>query len=79
MFETFNVPCFYLSINGLLALYSCGRTTGVSLECGEGITNCLPVEDGSQIPYSIKRMNFAGSDIDEYLRKILNHKGYNFS
>ena len=29
MFEVFNVPCLYVSMQGVCALYASGRTTGV--------------------------------------------------
>ena len=31
MFETFNAPAFYVSIQAVLSLYASGRTTGVVL------------------------------------------------
>ena len=29
MFETFNVPCLYVAVQAVMALYSTGRTTGM--------------------------------------------------
>jgi actin beta/gamma 1 len=31
MFETFDVPAFYLSLAPVLAIYSAGKTTGIVL------------------------------------------------
>lgn len=46
VFETFAVPKFQISMNALNALYSEALTSGLILECGEGLTTCVPVIDG---------------------------------
>merc|ERR1712154_515832 len=38
MFETFNVPEFYVAVQAVLSLYSSGRTTGIVLDCGDGLS-----------------------------------------
>lgn len=43
MFENFRVPSFYLAIQAMLALYSSGRTTGLVLDAGDGVTHTVPV------------------------------------
>jgi len=43
MFEKFNVPAFYLAIQAVLSLYSSGRTTGIVLDAGDGVTHTVPV------------------------------------
>jgi len=43
MFEKFNVPAFYLGIQAVLSLYSSGRTTGLVLDAGDGVTHTVPV------------------------------------
>merc|ERR1719427_1523534 len=42
MFETFNVPAMYVAIQAVLSLYASGRTTGIVLDAGEGITFNVP-------------------------------------
>merc|ERR1711939_919131 len=37
MFETFNVRRFYVAIQAVLSLYASGRTTGVVVDCGDGV------------------------------------------
>ena len=53
MFEVFNVPCLYVSMQAVCALYSYGRTTGVVLDSGEGVTHTVPIYEGFAIPHAI--------------------------
>lgn len=43
MFESFNIPSFYLGVQAVLALYASGRTTGVVLDSGDGVTHTVPI------------------------------------
>lgn len=79
MFETFEVPHFYLSIQAVLSLYSSGRTTGLVLDAGDGVTHTVPIFDGYTLPHAIERNDLAGRDLTEYMRKLLNEIGLNFN
>ena len=46
MFETFNVPGMYVAIQAVLSLYASGRTTGIVVDSGDGVTHTVPVYDG---------------------------------
>ncbi len=77
-FETFNTPALYLSIQAILALYSLGKTTGVVLDSGDGVSHVVPVYEGFSLPNSIKRIDIAGRDITEQLQLLLRKSGYIF-
>lgn len=79
MFEVFNVPCLYVSVQGVLALYSSGRTSGVVLDSGDGVSHTVPIYEGYAIPHAIQRIHLAGRDLTEYLRQILSQRGYSFT
>ena len=79
MFEVFNVPCLYVSVQSVLALYSNGRTTGVVLDSGDGVSHTVPIYEGYAIPHAIQRIHLAGYDITKYLQKILDERGYSFT
>lgn len=76
MFESFNVPSFYVSIQAVLALYAAGRTTGIVLDSGDGVTHIVPVFEGYSLPHAIKRLDLAGRDLSEYLIALLTERGY---
>ena len=76
MFETFNVPAMYVAIQAVLSLYSSGRTTGIVINIGDGVSHTVPVYEGYALPPAILRLNLAGRDITENLMKILTERGY---
>ena len=39
MFETFNVPAMYVAIQAVLSLYASGRTTGIVMDSGDGVSH----------------------------------------
>ncbi|CDW86652.1 actin [Stylonychia lemnae] len=79
MFEVFNVPCLYVSVQGVLALYSSGRTSGVVLDSGDGVSHTVPIYEGYAIPHAIQRIHLAGRDLTDYLKTLLAKRGYNFT
>ncbi|KAI3362478.1 hypothetical protein L3Q82_012763 [Scortum barcoo] len=78
-FETFNVPALFISMQAVLSLYATGRTTGVVLDSGDGVTHVVPIYEGFAIPHSIMRVDIAGRDVSRYLRLLLRKEGYNFN
>jgi centractin len=75
MFETFNCPALYLSIQAILALYASGKTTGVVLDSGDGVSHVVPVYEGFSLPTAIKRIDVAGRDVTEQLQLLLRKNG----
>ena len=63
MFETFEVPAYYLAIQAVLSLYSSGRTIGLVLDAGDDVTHTVPVYEGYTLPHAIETNHLAGRDL----------------
>ena len=79
MFETFNTPAMYVSIQAVLSLYASGRTTGIVLESGDGVTHAVPIFESCVLSHSIVRLDMAGRDLTEHLLELLAERGYTFT
>jgi actin beta/gamma 1 len=75
MFETFQVQGLYVAIQAVLSLYSNGRTTGLVVDSGDGVTHTVPVYEGFSIPHAIKKNYIAGRAITAHMVNLLTADG----
>jgi actin-related protein len=69
------VPALYTSVQAVLSLYASGKTTGIVLDSGDGVSHAVPVFQGFAIPNSIRRIDVAGRDVTEHMQQLLRKSG----
>lgn len=72
MFEKMKVKSLAIFNTAVLSLFSTGRTRGLVLECGDGLTQAVPVFEGYAIPHAIFKMEVAGAEITQQAAALMN-------
>jgi len=71
MFDTFEVQGCYVAIQAVMSLYAAGRTTGLVVDSGDGVSHTVPVYEGFSVPHAVEKMEIAGRVLSLYLQKLL--------
>ena len=81
MFEAFNIPAMHIAYQAVLSLFASGRSTGLVLDCGDGLCQCVPIWDDRIVPkvFAVEDLDLGGCDLTEYLRLMLFEHGYSFT
>jgi len=75
LFETFNVPAMHMTLQPVLAMYASGRTSGIVVDCGDGVTQMVPIYECYMLPQASTRINLAGTDVTSHMKALMAEKG----
>lgn len=79
LFETFKTPAMHIAYQSRLSMYSYGRTSGLVVEVGHGVSYVVPIYEGYPLPSITGRLDYAGSDLTTYLMGLMNAAGKHFT
>ncbi|ORC87302.1 actin 2 [Trypanosoma theileri] len=71
LFEHFAVPALQVQIQAVLALYAAGRTDGLVLDSGDGVTHVVPIVEGHAVTPAVRRLELAGREVTEWMMELL--------
>lgn len=60
MFEVFRVESLAIINTAVLSLFSTGKTSGLVVEIGEGVSYTVPVFEGYALPHAMHKLDLAG-------------------
>jgi len=79
MFEKFGIPATFVAIQAILSLYASGRTTGIVMDSGDGVSHTVPIFEGYSLPHAVHRLNLAGRNLTSWMAKLLTEAGHSFT
>ena len=71
MFEQYEIPGLFIANQALLALYSCGKITGIVCDVGYEQTRFTPIYEGLAFPHAADFVNIGGKHVNESLKGLL--------
>ena len=78
-FESFQAPAYYSMHRSVLSLFASGRTRGLVVQSGYGLTSVVPIFEGYALPHASVTLPLAGVDISRQLKKQLSDENALFA
>lgn len=77
-FEKFQAKSVVSMCQPLLSFFSTGLKTGITIDIGDGLTQISALVHSTPIVSSFARINLAGSDLTDYMLRLLAFRGFPF-
>ena len=74
LFEGYRAPSLCIGNSASLSIFAAGRTTGVVVDCGAGLTTSVPVFEGLALTHACTTMDYGGMDISLRLQRLLKER-----
>lgn len=74
LFDVFRVSSICIGNSASLTVFASGRTSGLAVECGAGVTATTPIFEGLALKHAAVCTDFAGQDISYNLKKLFHDK-----
>jgi len=71
LFEKYKIPSLCFGNSSACTVFAAGRTSGLVVDCGAGITTTVPVFEGLALKHAEICIQYGGQDTSALLRKIL--------
>lgn len=71
IFDAYRAPSLAIGNSSSCAIFAAGRTTGVVVECGAGLTSCVPVFEGLALTHAVVMSDYGGQDLTALIRNTM--------
>jgi len=75
LFDKYGVAGMYINNAAVLSIYAAGRSTGLAVSSGDGVTHVVPVYEGYGLTDHIRRLDLGGAQINDWLKTLLAERG----
>ena len=79
LFEKFRCPSICIGSSPAFCVYAAGRTSGLVVDCGAGVTTTVPVFEGLSLTHAAIVVEHAGQDVSQRLKKLFAEKNIHIS
>ncbi|ELP83829.1 actin, putative [Entamoeba invadens IP1] len=73
MFEDFGVAGMFMGQQSTFSLYASGISSALVLEMGDGVTQCVPLFEGTPLHHAITTSPIGGGEITDFILEQLKH------